>query len=104
MKIDVSVKLGTAFVSSCLALGFAQASFAQTGANPSTQSGKSAAQPGTSLEQSRTPDTTSANNANGNVGEAGGATNGVAGSGNGRVTHKHTKGTKSMPPASGAGQ
>lgn len=99
MKIDVSVKLGAALVSGCLALGFAQAGFAQTGVHPSTQNSK-----GAGLEESRTPDTTSANNANGNVGEAGGATNGVAGSGNGRVTHKQSKSTKSMHPASEAGQ
>jgi hypothetical protein len=100
MKIDISIKLGSALVSGCLALGFAQAGFAQTGSNPSTQNSKA----GAGLEQSRTPDTSSANNANGNVGESGGATNGVAGSGNGRVTHKHSKSTKSMQPASGAGQ
>jgi hypothetical protein len=68
MKIDGSVKLGAALVSGCLAPGLAQASFAQTGSNPSTQHSKSAAKPGASLEESRTPDTTSAN---GNVGEAG---------------------------------
>jgi hypothetical protein len=104
MKIDIPIKLATALVSGCLALGFAQAGFAQTGSSPSMQHSKAGAQPGASQEESRTPDTTSANDANGNVGEAGGATNGVAGSGNGRVTHKHSKSTKPMHPASGAGQ
>jgi hypothetical protein len=100
MKIDMSVKLGAALVSGCLALGFAQSGFAQTGANPSTQNSK-----GAGLEESRTPDTSSANDANGNVGESGGATNGIAGSGNGRVTHKQSKKSmKSMQPASEAGQ
>ncbi|MGF6261408.1 hypothetical protein [Paraburkholderia youngii] len=105
MKIDVSVKLGAALVSGCLALGFAQAGFAQTGSNPSTQHGKSAAQPGASLEESRTPDTTSTNDANGNVGESGGATNGVAGGGNGRTTtNKRFKGATPPRAGSAAGQ
>lgn len=99
MKIDVSIRLGAALVSGCLALGFAQASVAQTGTNPSMQN-----KAGASVEQSRTPDTTSANNANGNVGAAGGASNGVAGSGNNRFKHAHSKSSKSMQPASGAGQ
>jgi hypothetical protein len=72
MKVGMSVKLGAALVSGCLALGFAQTGFAQTGSSPSTQHGKAGGQPGANLEESRTPDTTSANDANGNVGEAGG--------------------------------
>jgi hypothetical protein len=92
MKIDLSIKVGAALLSGCLTLGFAQTGFAQN------------SKAGAGLEESRTPDTTSTNNANGNVGEAGGATNGVAGSGNGRVTHKHAKSTKAMHPASEAGQ
>jgi hypothetical protein len=100
MKIDVSIKLGAALVSGCLALGFAQSGLAQTGTNPSTQNSKT----GAGLEESRTPDTTSVNNANGNVGESGDATNGVAGSGNNRFKHAHSKSSKSMQPASGAGQ
>ncbi|APA88850.1 hypothetical protein BJG93_26550 [Paraburkholderia sprentiae WSM5005] len=104
MKIDVSVKLGAALVSGCLALGFAQGSFAQTGNNPSMQKSKPGGQPGASQEESRTPDTTSANDANGNVGEAGGATNGVAGGGNGKTTHKRFKGATPPRGGSGAGQ
>ncbi|MBC8747151.1 PPE-repeat protein [Paraburkholderia sp. WC7.3g] len=104
MKIDLSVKLGAALVSGCLALGFAQASFAQTGSNPSMQKSKPGAQPGAGLEESRTPDTSSANDANGNVGESGGATNGVAGSGNGKTTNKRFKGATPPRAGSGAGQ
>ncbi|OLL28439.1 hypothetical protein BTH42_27115 [Burkholderia sp. SRS-W-2-2016] len=110
MKIDLSIKLVAALVSGCCAFGFAPSVNAQTGSSPTTQGSKAGAKGGAGLEESRTPDSTSANNANGSVGEGSGATNGVAGGGNGRVTkqhatpsHKRMKGASSEP-AGGTGQ
>jgi hypothetical protein len=89
VRIDISASMTAALLAGCVALGFAQAGYAQTGASPATQKSKPMAQPAANQEESRTPDTTSANNANGNVGETSGGNGNTAGKPMKKPAHAH---------------